>query len=149
MGSRPIGGYFGRAAVELVGMVFHPDHQNRDHGKEMVERFIKEEQPARLIGYTRNPGVVRMLAGASGREDILSHDDPAAVALEVPNATVGPDGHLYHIGRYAPHGLYGSYDPADRPLQKEGATSLREICTLLDDPNNALALSIDLRGEQG
>lgn len=129
-------------------MVFHPEHQNRGHGKEMVEGFIKDEQPEVIIGYTRNPSVVRMLAGATSRGDILAHADPQAIALEVPSATVGPDGHLYHIGRYAPHGLYGSYDPADRPLVRGGETSLREICTLLEDPNNALALSIDLRGEQ-
>ena len=66
------------------------------------------------------------------------------MASELPDASVAADGNIYHIGRYAPDGLYGSYDPSTRDYL---GTPLRDRCVMLSDPNNALALSISIQGE--
>ena len=137
------GGYFGKAAVELVGIIVHPGRQQDDIGTTLAKAYIAKERPSRLIAYTRNPAAIRLIERVSGKKDILAHTDPSAVAGQIPHASLEADGNLYHIGRYAPTGLYGSFDPSERQYMER---PLRERCPLLEDPNNALAISVELAG---
>ncbi|HSW91214.1 MAG TPA: hypothetical protein VLG09_01040 [Candidatus Saccharimonadales bacterium] len=79
----------------------------------------------------------------SGADGILQHDNPEEIAATLDHASVGHDGHVYHIGRYGPDGLYGSFDPATRAY---GTAALLDQCVLLADKNNALAVSVPLQG---
>jgi len=75
--------------------------------------------------------------------DVLSYESPETEVALIPNATIGEDGNLYHIGRYAPHGLYGGADPAEREYN---GVALKERCRLLEDKNTALAVRVELNG---
>jgi len=125
-------------------MAIHPAYQQDGLGTGFARRIAAETHTQRLIGYTRNPAILKLLAEVSGRHDILDHANPVTVADELPNATLAADGNIYHIGRYAPNGLYVAYDPASRDYLGQ---PLRERCALLNDPNNALVLSVNLQEE--
>jgi hypothetical protein len=135
-------GIFGKAAAELVGIIIRPDYQGRRFGPLLVRRFVNMHRTERLLAYTRNPALLRVLEAVSGRHEVLAHADPEAAAAQIAQASVGPDGNLYHIGRYAPRGLYGDEDPAGRAYH---GRPLMDQCQLLTDPNNALAVSVNLR----
>ena len=136
----PTGEYFGDRAIELAGIIIHPSAQGRGIGAEMVNNYISEEKPSRLVAYTRNPSLLRAVGHACRLADVLSYDSNASeLAASIPNATLESDGHLYHVGRYAPHGLYGTFDPA---RQNYMGRPLMERAVLLDDPTNALAISV-------
>jgi len=102
-------------------------------------------QPEKLIAYTRNPAIVRLLERISGQSNILHHDDPSATANTIPHAAIGEDGKVYHVNRYAPNGLYGSVDPAERNYK---GLPLKDQCRLLANPNTALALLVELEGQR-
>jgi hypothetical protein len=141
--SPPTGGYFGSQAVELAGLISHPGHQTKGAGTSLVEEFIKIYSPREMIAYTRNPALLRVLGNVSMQPELLKHDDPETIATHIPHATVGNDGILYHIGRYAPDGLYGGGDPADKPYH---GVILKNSYQELKDKNNALAVIVDIRG---
>lgn len=92
-----------------------------------------------MIAYTRNPALLKALGNACGQLDVLQATDPTII----PHASVQPDNIAYHIGRYAPHGLYGNSDPADRTYN---GTLLKERCKYLHDPTTALAVSTPTTG---
>lgn len=108
----------------------------------MVEEMIRQQTPDTITAYTRNPGVLRILGDVSLKADVLAHKNPEAVAQELAYATVHND-ILYHLDRYAPEGLYGSYDPADRTYNN---VTLKERAVLLKNPNHALAVLVDIPG---
>lgn len=135
----PTGDYFGNQAIELAGIIVRPDLQKHHLGTQLVSEFIAEERPSRLVAYTRNPALLRAVGYACHRADVLD-GHTSALAATIPNATQEEDGYLYHIGRYAPSGLYGSFDPATRNYQ---GTPLAERCRLLKDATNALAISVE------
>lgn len=137
-----IGDYFGNQAVELAGIVIHPDAQGHSLGSGLVSRFIREARPDRLVAYTRNPALLRAVGRACAVADVLTHQDPEAVAASIPYASLENDGNIYHLGRYAPHGLYGSFDPAQNDYNGE---RLNRRCNYLVDQNNALAISVETR----
>lgn len=137
---QPTGDYFGGRAIELAGIIIHPDQQGKSLGSEVVGHFVKTEQPKQLVAYTRNPALLYAVGRACNVADVLTHDDPERTAASIPHATVEDDGNLYHLQRYAPHGLYGSYDPAQRTYN---GRQLAERCKYLADPNNALAISVE------
>lgn len=138
--SPPIEDYFGGRAAELAGIIIHPSMQGRSLGSSLVESYIDDTRPNRLIAYTRNPALLRAVGRACAIANVLEHDDPEQVAETIPNATLKDDGHIYHIGRYAPHGLYGSYDPATRLYHGQRLT---DYCRYLTNQNNALSISAE------
>jgi hypothetical protein len=77
------------------------------------------------------------------KPDVLVYDDPGITVDHIPHATLGEDGMLYHLGRYAPHGLYGSEDPAERPYN---GVKLKERCKELEDKTTALAVLVEING---
>lgn len=93
-----------------------------------------------MTAYTRNPAILRIFNQVGDVEDILEHTVAHHRQEDIPHASLH-EGILYHIDRYAPHGLYGSFDPAERPYQD---TPLNVRCDLLKNPNNALALAVYL-----
>jgi hypothetical protein len=107
----------------------------------MVSHYISEARPSRLVAYTRNPSLLRAVGHACRCADVLSYDsgDALELAATIPNATLESDDYLYHVGRYAPHGLYGTFDPAQRNYMGQ---PLMERAVLLDDPTNALVISV-------
>jgi hypothetical protein len=140
-----IGDYFGGQAIELAGIIIHPDIQKHPlrFGTQLISQFVAEERPSRLVAYTRNPALLRAVGNACHRADVLDYDDPEAVAASIPHATVEDDGYVYHEGRYAPDGLYRAFDPA---LRDYGGMPLSERCRILQDKVNALAISAETRG---
>jgi hypothetical protein len=140
--SPPTGDYFGNRGVELAGIIIDPALQNHQVGPDMVRIFIDQFTPDTMTAYTRNPGVLRILGNVSSRHDVLTNENPEEIAEQLAYASVH-NGILYHIDRYGPSGLYGSYDPADRVYNKR---VLKERAVLLQNPNNALAVSVDISG---
>jgi hypothetical protein len=136
----PTGDYFGNQAIELAGIIVRPDLQKHRLGTRLVSTFIGEEQPSRLVAYTRNPALLRAVGFACGRADVLDYQDPSALTGTIPNATLEEDGYLYHRGRYGAQGLYGSFDPATRDYL---GVPLQERCALLSEAANALAISVE------
>ena len=136
-----LGAYFGEKAAELSGIVTHPSHR-KNLGFAMVQKYTEQINPERLIAYTRNPALLRLLGKTCKKLDLLRQDNPDEIALMIPHATVGEDGILYHIDRYAPKGLYGDQDPADSSYNGE---ILKDRCKLLANKNTALAISINPR----
>lgn len=108
----------------------------------MVQEIIGQYSPNTITAYTRNPGVLRILGNVSSRHDVLTNENPEEIAAQLEHASVH-DGILYHLDRYGPDGLYGSYDPADRTYNQK---VLKEQAILLQNPNNALAVSVDIQG---
>jgi len=105
-----------------------------------VSELIAEERPSGIVAYTRNPALLRAVGRACGQANVLDYDNPMELAANIPHATLEEDGHIYHIGRYAPDGLYGSFDPAKRNYRD---VPLDERCELLKDEVNALAISVE------
>ena len=105
----------------------------------MVQVYAEQHGPERIIAYTRNPMLLRLLGNTSRKLDVLDYSSPHELALTIPHAEVGDDGIIYHIDRYAPEGLYGTFDPADLPYNGE---VLKERCQLLENRNTALAVSV-------
>lgn len=136
----PTRDYFGNHAVELAGIIVRPDLQKHHLGRQLVGDFIAEERPSRLVAYTRNPALLRAVGYACRRADVLDYQDPEALAEAIPYASLEEDGYIYHVGRYAPNGLYGSFDPAERDYQ---GVPLNERCLLLTEAANALAISVE------
>jgi hypothetical protein len=134
---------FGAQATELAGISIRPGYQKHDTGTLLVGGFVDRHEPERMTAYTRNPSLLRLLERVSGVEEILLHDNPEEIAETLDHASVGHDGHVYHVGRYGPDGLYGSFDPATRIYS---TTALLNQCVLLSDKNNALAVSVPLQG---
>jgi hypothetical protein len=132
--------YFGKRTVELAGIIVHPELQKHHLGTQLVSEFIAEERPSGIIAYTRNPALLRAVGHACRSADVLAYDNPEEVAASIPHATLEEDGHIYHMGRYAPTGLYGSFDPASRKYQN---VPLDERCKPLKDPINALAIAVE------
>lgn len=132
--------YFGDRAIELAGIIVRPDLQRHHLGRQLVGEFIAEERPSRLVAYTRNPALLRAVGYACRRADVLDYQNPEALARTIPNASLEEDGYIYHVGRYAPNGLYGSFDPAERDYQ---GVPLNERCLLLTEAANALAISVE------
>jgi hypothetical protein len=128
--------------VELAGIIVRPDYQCHHLGTKLITDFIDEQQPSGLIAYTRNPSLLRAVGRACAKPDVLSCDTEAV--SQIPYATLEEDGYGYHVGRYAPGGLYGKSDPADRVYE---GRILRERCELLNDKTNALAISVTIQGE--
>lgn len=137
----PTGDYFGSSAVELAGIVAG----KRGAGTELVADFITRNAPTEMIAYTRNPKLLRVLAKTCRVLDVLSHDYPEYIVDKIPHATLANDGHMYHINRYAPHGLYGGHDPADDEYNDR---VLKERCVLLQNENTALAVYAEVPGGQ-
>jgi hypothetical protein len=131
-----IGTYFGSHAVELAGIIVHPDYQRHHLGSDLVRDFIGTEQPSHIVAYTRNPALLRAVGHASHSANVL-----VPSGFVIPHATLENDGHSYHMGRYAPHGLYGSFDPARREYN---GTPLADQYIHLKDPTNALAISVEI-----
>jgi hypothetical protein len=132
--------YFGKRTIELAGIIIHPELQGYQLGSQLVSELIAEERPSGIVAYTRNPALLRAVGHACGRADVLDCNDPAVLATDIPHATLEDDGQIYHIGRYAPDGLYGSFDPAKRDYR---GVPLDERCKLLKDEVNALAISVE------
>ena len=143
--SLPIGGLFGNQAIELAGIIPRPDRQAKGIGTSLVKEFIDEYSPEALIAYTRNPALLRVLGNVGLVSDVIEYESPEQTALLIPHATVGEDGILYHIGRYAPPGLYGADDPADRTYR---GVILKQHCKELEDKNSALAVRVELGGNK-
>jgi hypothetical protein len=136
----PTGGWFGNRAIELAGIIVDPTFQHKGTGIAIVREFIKEQTADHLTAYTRNPKLLRVLGGVARIGDVL-----ARPSIELPYATEH-DGISYHIDRYAPAGLYGSFDPADDDYNGQ---VLKHRAALLTNPNNALAVSVPLaQGEK-
>ncbi|MDN5274498.1 MAG: hypothetical protein JWP06_399 [Candidatus Saccharibacteria bacterium] len=108
----------------------------------MVQEFINEYSPDTLTAYTRNPSVLRILGDISSQDDVLRQERPEEIAAQLAYTSVH-EGVLYHLDRYGPDGLYGSYDPADRSYN---GVVLKERATLLQNPNHALAVSVAIPG---
>jgi hypothetical protein len=108
----------------------------------MVQEFIDQHHPDSLTAYTRNPGVLRILGDVSSQDDVLEQENLEEIATRLAYASVH-EGVLYHLDRYGPDGLYGSYDPADR---KYKGVPLKNRAVLLQNPNHALAVSVDIPG---
>lgn len=141
--SPPTGDRFGNQAIELVGIISRPDTQAKGIGTSLVREFIDVYSPDEMIAYTRNPSLLRVLGNVSLVSDVLECGSPEDAAARIPHATLHEDGLLYHIGRYAPHGLYGADDPAD---QTYNGQILKARCTQLEDKNTALAVLVELNG---
>ena len=141
---RPIGDNFGGRAVELSGIIVDPSHQQHGIGTTFVQEFIATQRIDILTAYTRNPSILRVLEDVSHTDDVLARD-PERVAEQLSYATVHND-IVYHLDRYGPNGLYGLFDPASRVYNGQ---ILRERCELLDNPNNALAVAVHLKGTDG
>lgn len=137
------GDYFGGKAVELAGIIIHPRLQGQGIGTQLVNEYVDSAPAHTMISYTRNPSILRVLEEVSNTDDIINYPNAEQIADIIPHAEVTPDGYIYHLDRYAPNGLYGTYDPADR---KYKGRVLKERCEELQNPNNALALAVDLRG---
>lgn len=135
--SQHSGDYFGNKTVELSGVITDPDYQGKGLGFSMTQDFVDQCGPDRLIAYTRNPAVLRLLGNCCGRMDILDNEQ-LKYLLTIPHASI-EDGIAYHIDRYAPNGLYGQDDPADSMYNGE---VLKERCSLLTNKNTALAVSV-------
>lgn len=131
-------------AIELAGIIVDPRDQQRGLGQKLVAQTLEQYNPDGLIAYTRNPAILKIAGQVSGLSDVLTHSDPALIAGAFPEVTVH-DGILYHIDRYAPDGLYGDFDPANREY---GGVPLKERAQLLENPNHALIVAVDLKGEK-
>ena len=57
------------------------------------------------------------------------------------SASVLEDGVVYHLNRYAEGGLFGTSDPADRPVHQGGSHTLKELFTGLNSEQNALVVT--------
>ena len=141
--SRRTGDHFGNQAIELAGIISRPDTQAKGIGTSLVQEFIDMYSPAEMIAYTRNPSLLRVLGNVSLISDVLAYESPEDTATRIPHATLHEDGILYHLGRYAPHGLYGTDDPADREYN---GNVLKQRCAQLQDKNTALAVLVELNG---
>lgn len=142
MDSLHTGDYFGGRAAELAGIIVDPSVQQHGIGTHLVGDFVREHAPERLTAYTRNPSVLRVLGSVGMVDDVLQHDNPERVAETLEHATVH-DGILYHVDRYAPDGLYVTFDPATR---RYNGDVLLERYAMLSNKNTALAVSVDLTG---
>lgn len=100
----------------------------------LVQEFCRLSQPSHLAAYTRNPSLLCVMASVAHVRDVLR-----TPSILVPRAKEAEDGYYYHHGRYAPYGLYGSSDPADRSYL---GTPLKQRCAFLQDPTNALAVAV-------
>lgn len=130
------GGNFGDRAIELAGIIVDPTSQHKGIGTDIVQEFTRQQSADHLTAYTRNPGLLRVLGAVAQLEDILLQQ-----SMVLPNASEH-EGIMYHLDRYAPNGLYGSFDPADRSYNGQ---ALKHRAVLLHNPNNALAVSVPLR----
>lgn len=132
--------YFGDRAIELAGIIVDPDFQQSGIGLDIVKDFTDHHRFDRLVTYTRNPSVLRILGGTAMKHDVLSYDNPELAARDIPHASVS-GGVIYHVNRYAPHGLYGGLDPATRQYNGQ---ILKQRCRMLGNKNTALAVSVNL-----
>lgn len=132
------GDNFGGAAIELAGIIVDPRLQNKKTGRGMVREFLDSNPTDHLSAYTRNPAILRILGTVARQADIL-----LGLSHPLPNVSFHDD-IAYHLDRYGPDGLYGSYDPASGEYN---GRILKERCVLLEEPGNALALSVNVSKE--
>lgn len=133
-----IGDNFGSQAIELAGIIVDPDLQKKGIGSEIVQEFLDSNPAEHLCAYTRNPAILRILGAVTRQADVLLQ-----LSSPLPHVSIH-EGIAYHIDRYGPDGLYGSYDPASREYNGH---VLKERCTLLEKPGNALAVSVNINKE--
>ena len=130
-------------ALELAGRVVDPSFQGESIGSTMLSNSIQEFNPTHLATYTRNPAVLKMIAGVSESIYPIREDDELReLALEMPYAS--DHGAVYHTGRYPEEGLFRGIDPADSPYETKGA-SLKESFPLLISARNTLVVVSRLR----
>lgn len=133
----PTGDYFGNQAIELAGIIVDPAFQHKGTGVTIVQEFMRQQTANHLTAYTRNPKLLRILGTVAGQNDVL-----ARPSIGLPYATEH-DRISYHVDRYAPAGLYGSFDPANDDYNGQ---ILKRRAVLLENPNNALAVAVPLAG---
>ena len=134
---------FGGRAIELAGIIVDPHDQKHGLGLYLVRHFVEQYQHEKLLTYTRNPGILRIVGEVSGTSDVLEHSNPELIADLLPQTAID-NGIIYHLDRYTPTGLYEGFDPADRLYNGQ---ILKQRARLLQNPNHALAVVVNLKGE--
>lgn len=107
----------------------------------MLEQYVHTNNPSFLTTYTRNPSVLKMMRTVA--KDIYpdSYDDElSALAEEMPGASRGEDGVIYHVDRYGEGGLFKDFDPADHPLSP-GELPLKSRFLELQNVRSALVVA--------
>jgi hypothetical protein len=137
-----IGDDFGGRAIELAGIIVHPADQQRQLGLNLVKQLVAGQLPETIIAYTRNPAILKIIGQVSRTPDVLVQDNPEDFTRQFPETTIDA-GIAYHLDRYAPDGLYGDFDPADRNYQ---GIALKQRAKLLENPNHALIVAARIDG---
>ena len=136
----PIGDYFGERATELAGIIVHPASKDTGLEPSWSENILPRNDHQEWLHTHVTQPYCGAVGNACRQADVLDYTDPEALAAMIPYATVEEDGYVYHAGRYAPDGLYGSFDPATRNYE---GIPLNERCRLLQNKANALAISVE------
>lgn len=105
----------------------------------MLRTLARDQQPAFLTTYTRNPSILRMVQTVSESVYPLNPDDAELHELARRVEHASQRDVVYHIDRYGPGGLFGDGDPADRPLHP-GGRPLKQQFSELTSVRNALVV---------
>jgi len=89
----------------------------------MLKAFVELHRPPYMTAYTRNPAMLMSIAAQAepGCTYPLSvNHNLLEVAGRMNNVSIDEVGVGYHLGRYGKTGLYGGFDPAEKPFGSEG-----------------------------
>lgn len=113
----------------------------------MLEDFLTANPTPLLITYTRNPAIIKMIQRVADEVYPVDQNETLRrTALRMPFASAA-DQAVYHLDRYGPEGLFRGFDPADRPLNKEGE-SLKETFPALKSIRHALVVAATINQEK-
>ena len=141
---RCIRSYFGVETTELAGRVIDPSYQRQGLGSALLARYIADVRPERLVTYTRNAAVIRMLGHVSTQVyPIVSRPDLQQFALHVATDTTTIEGVTYQLQRYGEEGLFKGFDPADRSYDAT-KISMKQRFIGLQSIRSALVVVADL-----
>lgn len=112
----------------------------------MLNQYLQEYPAEYLATYTRNPSVLKMMLRSTRQLYPLVDDDELKhIALDMPHASLGQDGIVYHFNRYDENGLFQSGDPAERSVTPASGKSLKQLFVGLQDERNALIVSAKIQ----
>lgn len=87
----------------------------------MLGAYLLDSDIHYLTTYTRNPAILRMMHTVAHTIYPINDDKQLErLAQHMPHANQPKNDVVYHTGRYGSDGLYGIFDPAERPYFTNG-----------------------------
>lgn len=107
----------------------------------MLVDYVDLHKPEKLITFTRNASILRMLGSVADTLYPLKHSQQDQALAELLGESVTTINEVaYELERYDTQGLFRGFDPADRPYELNNPETLKQRFEQLTSVQAALVV---------